>query len=242
MTFLEAERTLLALENELEERIPHRRSLAPGRARPTPLDVLAEPVLRDAPPGRARALSRAATEILRSQIEHFPETCFWDQEYLLMTLAQALTDPGYGKRWVAAVLRLQAAFGRNSTIAFRYLHDFTYGFDWAKWVRRGGPERARTGPLSLEFLEALDARGKELEALIAQDDREYPTLAPGVPRNPFVFSREPADERRLLASLAEDHLIPLQTWTLEGFPRHDVDFSEKRRERAVRLGLELAGR
>ena len=43
----------------------------------------------------------------------------------------------------ARMARLQHAYGRDTPIHFSYVHDFVYGYDWAKWVARGTDTRIR---------------------------------------------------------------------------------------------------
>ena len=59
----------------------------------------------------------------------------------------------------------------------------------------------------------MQRRGDELLELIELDDGKYPTLDGDEPRNPFPFSREPADELRLHRELARRDLIPVPTWS-----------------------------
>jgi hypothetical protein len=135
------------------------------------------------------------------------------------------------------ICRLQKLYGQNSIICFRYVHDFVYGFDWAKWVLRDPETRNVHGPFSGAFLDYIENRAHELIDLIHNDDEKYPKLESGEPRNPFVFSREPDDERRLFMTLAERDLIPVRAWTFDTTPVWNRPFAALRAEMAVELGI-----
>ena len=77
--------------------------------------------------------------------------------------------------------------------------------------------------------------GTELLALIARGDRKYPPLSPGEWRNPFDFSRTPADEALLHQTLATEGLLPLAAWDLSAQPVFDKDFYQLRQQRAAQL-------
>ena len=111
------------------------------------------------------------------------------------------------------MVALQHLYGRRTPINFGYVHDFVYGFDWAKWIaREPSLHAAAPGPFSLEFLVYMHERGHQLLELIAADDAKYPSLDGDEPRNPFPFSRAPDDEVRLHRELARRDLIPVPTW------------------------------
>lgn len=181
------------------------------------------------------ALERIADEVALN----FPDNIFLDLDALSCEMlgGGARRGPDAVAEYAAVLVDLLRTYGRHGRIQFRYIHDLTYGFDWAKWVARDPARRAPVRPFQLEFLFALRARGRELLALIDADDPEYPSLPPHTARNPFVFSREPTDETMLLESLAGDGLLPVQAWTCAPEPRWDLPFAELRCRRATELGL-----
>ncbi len=174
-------------------------------------------------------VARGLTEITRSMADNFPENIFWDLE----VIADALR----GGVPADLLARVQPLYGQNGEIRFRYIHDFIYGFDWAKWVRRAPTERATHGPFSEAFLAYSFRRGHELLALIADNDSKYGQLQDARARNPFGFSREPDDEALLFRDLAERDLLPVRAWDTSARPVWDRPFAELRTERAGALGL-----
>lgn len=212
-------------------------SLAPGRDQPTSWPALAQDLLPAEPEARQWAWAEALVAIAQAQAAQFPETLFWDFDYLAARLLAETPDVPSLESLSARVVALQALYGRASAIAFRYAHDFTYGFDWARWAAKAPAERAHHGPFSPVFITYLEQRGAELLALIAQNDTKYPRLPVGVARNPFGFSRAPADEGRLFQALAACQEIPLAAWQVDAVPRWEPPFAEWRKVRAARLGL-----
>jgi hypothetical protein len=143
-------------------------------------------------------------------------------------------------RTTEQVIRLHRLFGQGTPIRFRYVHDFLYGFDWARWVARDPQKRSSVGPYDDVFLDYLEGRGHELLALIERDDAKYPTLRDAAPRNPFPFSREPEAEAEIHRSLARLGLIPVPAWSSEGKSTWDRPYVALREEEARRLGHALA--
>ena len=86
---------------------------------------------------------------------------------------------------------VQARYGARSAIRFRYVHDFIYGYDWARWVAREPETRTAIGPYDPVFLQRMRHRADELLELIQTNDKNYPQLEQNISRNPFGFSREP---------------------------------------------------
>jgi hypothetical protein len=117
------------------------------------------------------------------------------------------------------------------------VHDFIYGFDWARWVRRDPGARLDTGPFSLRFLEQIETRGRDILTLIEADDAHYPKLSGPGARNPFSFSRDPDEELALYRRLAERGSIPVEAWRLDAQPDASRDFDRLREEAAESLGL-----
>ena len=221
--------TSLAALDTLIDSLGPRLSLAPDRERATPLSTLAE---QAAPTTLRPALAQALLQLGSAQVRAFPENIFWDFDALAHALvAESILDdaPADTIRCLGAqVAELQQLFGQGTSIRFRYVHDFVYGFDWSKWVRRNPDERTGTVPFGAEFLDYSVTRGHELLALIKNDDTKYPKLPDGTPRNPFGFSRDPADETRLFQALARADLIPLNAWEANPQGRTDQDFQHLR--------------
>lgn len=215
-------------------------SLAPDRDEATPLHTLARELLapEDAPE-LAVAFAEGLDAILVAQVEHFPETIYWDMDFMAASLlAQGRAGGAQHLRALCQdVASIQAQYGRHSAICFRYVHDFTYGYDWAKWIGRDPSTRARFGPFDAHFISYLQRRGEELVALIMADDEKYPKLPSGKPRNPFGFAREPEHEARLFAQLAEHDELPLKTWSPTNDLVWDGDYACRREERASALGI-----
>jgi hypothetical protein len=231
---------LAETDRELRSELGTLRSLCPSRETATPLVDIAEQLLT-ASTSRERgwAFAGALGDIVRAQAVSFPENVFWDFEYAaarLFDAACAVSDDELTavRRLVVDLVR---AFGRESSVQFRYVHDFSYGFDWARWVTREPPERSAVGPLDPMFLAHMRRRAFEIAGLIAHGDTKYPALERGVARNPFGFSREPADEARLLRDLAERDLIPVQAWRMDARPDWNRPYAAEREARAQALGL-----
>lgn len=206
-------------------------SLEPDRERahlPSEL-VQAHPTRTELPP----ALALIGQAIRQS----YPENLFADLDALTASLAaregDALTQAAQ------RIADLHRLYGRATSIRFRYVHDFVYGFDWARWVAREPITRASVGPFDDRFLDYLELRGRELLALIAENDAKYPVLADRVARSPFPFSREPDAERVIHRSLARKGLIPVAAWSATAHPVWDRPFVELREAEARELGLWL---
>ena len=233
------ETTLLA---EVDAKIARTRfgalTLDPNRSLATPLTELVS-TLADA--GEAPHLAATASAVAEAQLEAFPENLFWDFDFYLASVhsrAAGSGDYAGQLRAVTAVtVELMRIYGQRSVIRFRYVHDFMYGFDWARWVRRDPAGRTSVEPFDIEFLRQSERRGHDIEALIEADDRWYPKLPDGAVRNPFPFSREPEQELRLYRLLAERNAIPVQAWCVDAAPDAGRDFDELREEVANLLGL-----
>jgi hypothetical protein len=194
-------------------------------------------------PAVVDALARGLASIAAAMRRAFPGNIFGDLDYLAASLWRGAQRAPQGplpflREQCEQVATLQALFGQGTTIRFRYVHDFLYGFDWAKWVAREPNARSSVGPFDPEFLAFMGSRGHELLELIAQGrDPKYPPLPGGRPRNPFGFSREPAAEIALHQHLAREGLLPVEAWRIDAHPRWDRPFAELRRQQALRLGL-----
>lgn len=218
--------------------LPPRASLAPGRDRPTPLHTLGAHLLTpDLPPDTAEAFTHGLITLYRAQREHFPNTIFLDMDRLAADLLGTHPDPDSIEVRAEVIARLQAAFGCHSPIRFRYVHDFTYGFDWARWVRKQPQQRAHIGPFDIPFLHHMIRRAGELLELIDLHDATYPPLPDGTSRNPFTFARDPDSEHLLYTALAARDLLPVHAWDTQPHDRWDLPFKELRDQLAVDLGL-----
>lgn len=230
----------------LDDRV-ERRSLAPGRRTATPLVDLLSVVAADLDsPETASALERGLCTLALAQLEHFPGNLFWDLDFVAHdAAAQARRAPepvDHLDGLFALMAELQRVYGRTTAIHFRYVHDFSYGFDWAKWVRREPAQDGSVGPFDLGFLGYMKRRADELLALIERDDRTYPRLDDEAHRNPFPFSREPEAEIELHRSLATTGDVPVPAWRgLEAGETlvWDRDYAVHRVERAKQLGLAI---
>lgn len=233
--------TLRGADAELAASGVIRRSLCPERRLATSLLDLGVRLRSEVPCGCEEAFASGLGSIANAELRNFPENIFWDFDFTASSLlreARDAVEPAHHLSHACAlIVELQDLFGSATEIRFRYGHDFIYGFDWAKWVRKEPATRAQVGPFDLEFLRFLHHRGHELLELIADDDAKYPTLRTAEPRNPFQFSREPADEANLHQSLARDHLLPVESWLTDARPVWDKPFQRLRRERAEQLGL-----
>ncbi len=233
-----AMRSAAAVDRLLEARAFGAATLAPGRARATPI---AELVRRFAPGDAARsALADGLTRIVECWLESFPGNLFWDCDRLAKDLARA-SSPDAITANAERVAALSRGFGRRSDIRFQYVHDFLYGYDWCRWVKRSPETRAAVGPFDDEFLGYLEQRRTELEALIADDDAKYPRLEGGAHRNPFTFARDADSEARLLRKLATLDRLPVRAWDADAEARWSEPFAGWREEAARDLGLDDPG-
>jgi hypothetical protein len=185
----------------------------------------------------------ALSRIAEAQLLAFPDNIFWDFDLLACRLFAGARRGEQGaedrlRSTSDLVVRLHERFGAEP-IAFRYAHDFVYGFDWARWVAKDPDTRATIGPFDVEFLHALLNRGAELIELIARDDEKYPKLGGGA-RNSFGFSREPQHERALLEELARRGSLPVEAWRAESEPRWQPPYHVIRETVAKELHIPAA--
>ena len=228
--------------NEVQARIDATKrgalTLDPDRSAATPLQEL---VASLAGPTETEHLAVAAAEVASAQLENFPENLFWDFDHYLASVhehAAASHDyAGYIERTTLTTVGLMQLYGQQSKIRFRYVHDFMYGFDWARWVRRDPANRVGVDPFGQSFLNQSENRGQGILDLIEADDTWYPSLGEGVARNPFPFSREPEDELVLYRDLSARGFVPVQAWRIDATPDWSRDFDALREARAKALGL-----
>lgn len=217
-------------------------SLNPVQALATPFTELERSVVRPAvTPKLSTVVGLTLQDILRSMMTNFPENIFWDFDFLVASMVEqalAAREPSHFlNRFSEKLKKLMALFGNRSSVNFRYLHDFLYGFDWTKWVQKAPGTRQHYGPFSFTFLDYLAHRGRELLALIAEDDQTYRRLVRGTYRNPFSFSREPGQEAQLFKQLAARHLIPVAAWDKDTRPSWNKPFYLLREQLASELHL-----
>ena len=227
-------------DRRIEAAIGVRCSLAPDREHARSLAEVGKVLLvPEIGPHRARSFAEALARVAETFARDYPENIFWDLDHvaarLLASGEQLEIDALAGR-----LISLAERFGIRSEIRFRYLHDFIFGFDWARWVARSPEERSAVGPFDGEFLTYLEQRQAELVELIEQDDEKYGRLEPEIYRNPFLFSRDPPEERRLHRVLSERGLIPVKGWTLTGEQRWEQPFAALRDEVAAELGFARA--
>jgi len=217
-------------------------TLSPERDKSRGLvEVCAAALSPDDDEATVMALARGLAEIHTAQARSFPDNLFADHDYMAASLvrrARETTDPAASLTAACAqIARLQRLYGQDTAINFRYAHDFVYGYDWAKWVARGSDTRLGVLPFDGEFLAHMEKRAHELLALIHSDDAVYPTLPKGQERNPFPFSREPADEAALHRALVQRGELPVAAWDPDARPVWDRPYAELRVAQAERMGL-----
>ena len=239
---LPSERALAS--NTADESGPIRRSLSPQRSTATPCAVLCDLLLNgETDTSLVGVFAQGMRELEHGLLTHFPNNLYGDLDYFASAiLGEARAQPhpvDHLRQLFALTAELLQLYGCHSTIHFQYAHDFLYGFDWARWVRKATSKRQAAGPFSMEFLLYLQKRGDELLALIAKDDARYPRLATWQNRNAFTFSRVADDERLLHETLAAEALVPVEAWRRDALPRCERDYSQLRaaRARALHLGL-----
>lgn len=168
---------------------------------------------------------------------NFPDNLYADLDRLIGTMAERLREGGSDalEPYVADVVAVHERFGCHGPIRFRYVHDFLYGFDWARWVRRDVRGRSGVDPYAPGFVRRMLARGAELEAEIERNGPIYRRLAGSDYRNPFRFSREPEVEAAVFARMAADGNLPVEAHVVGGAARADRDFEALRRAYVDRL-------
>ncbi|MBN8610432.1 MAG: ferrochelatase [Deltaproteobacteria bacterium] len=221
-------------------------TLAPRGGAPRSLVALAELLLptRDDRPAlhdqQAIAWAMALSDLARAIAREFPENLFADLDHVASELRRVVATRGHValERTIDPLVRIHRSYGKSSRIRFRYVHDFLYGFDWARWVARDPQARRTIGNYDLPFLAHVEKRALELDALVEANDPSYPPLAPGEFRNPFPFDREPAAESELFRSLAEADLLPIRAFDADRpQPSADRPFTSLREQRAQAMGL-----
>ena len=212
-------------------------SLSPSKDTITPFTQLGEEHIKpDSDPNLLQAAVSGFCAIVSSQINHFPENIFWDFDHLFYIIF-SLKSPLECQRYCQSIVELQEGYGIHSKIRFQYMHDFTFGFDWARWVAKAPESRAEIGPLDPVFLAYLKQRQNELIELIKQNDTKYPTLETDAPRNPYQFARTPEAEKKLHMTLATKGLIPLEAWKAKPTAKWNEDYTSIRENLSAKLKI-----
>ncbi len=229
---------LLGVQARIQESRFGALTLDPGRSTASPL---AELVSSLADSRQLPHLAAAASAVAEAQLRSFPENLFWDFDFYLTSIHRSAADACDYASYLADITRLTVGlmtlYGQQSLIRFRYVHDFMYGFDWARWVRRAPRKRAGIEPFGVDFLRQTESRGRDILTLINADDDWYPKIDGGASRNPFPFSREPEEELSLYRVLAEKDYVPVKAWRRDTRPDASRDFDALREDVAASLGL-----
>jgi hypothetical protein len=235
-------RRLTEMDAQLQTTIPIPLSMHPARTRATSLHDIGEALLTDdLDPSLMQAFADGLCLMVVTKLDQFPDNIFWDVDYLAACLLR-LGDAHAIRDVTAHIVTLHEGFGRSSVINFRYVHDFMYGFDWARWVSHEPETRQGIGPFDKTYLYHVEERRGELVECIADHDAQFGLAADGVHHNPFRFSREPADERRLHEALAGDNLIPVQAWRFDGTRDWARPYTQIREQYAQKLGIPVRPR
>lgn len=175
-------------------------------------------------------------QMILSIRHHFPENIFWDLDYMIayaVRESQKFKEPElFWEAYTQKLNHLLAVFGCHGEIRFRYLHDFTYGFDWARWVRKDLPSRKNVQPFEMAFFDRTISRGEELLELIRQNDSRYHRLQTSSYRNPFSFSRDILEEKEMMCWLSNNNGLPIAQWNANGPINFEKDFDLIRKWRS----------
>ncbi|AFY56761.1 hypothetical protein Riv7116_4333 [Rivularia sp. PCC 7116] len=180
-------------------------------------------------------------KVLDALLHNFPENIFWDFDFIVSSLVQLALSAEEKveilKDFGNKIVSLMGMFGKESEIRFRYVHDFMYGFDWARWVKKKPNYRANSDPFCIHFIDHLLIKGEEILHSIKTNDAKYPQISGKRYRNPFCFSREPQDEYRLLNYLAACKCIPVAAWEWNTVGVWDKPFYQLREDASQKLNL-----
>ncbi|XMO23779.1 hypothetical protein ACKZJ7_13805 [Leptospira sp. 'Mane'] len=185
--------------------------------------------------------AEAVSEIVHGVMDHFPENIFWDFDYIVWKIIEnAIRSESDFERSIDLTkenfLNIFSIFGRHSTIKFRYIHDFIYGYDWLKWMLEKKRPGDNPDPYGFDFLDYISLRGVEMISLIKENDKNYPELN-GAYRNPFLHSRSDEDEIILMTDLALTGNIPIEAWNQQTNLKWDRNYSLIRHERSKQMGI-----
>ncbi|NRA45349.1 MAG: hypothetical protein HRU09_10390 [Oligoflexales bacterium] len=222
-------------DRKLKKHQPKPLSLDPNKETITPFVELGKAhILPGSDPELVRTAITGFCAIVDSQLYHYPENIFWDFDYLFKTII-TLKNPEACKNYCQTIVDLQKGYGIHSKIRFQYMHDFTFGFDWARWVAKDPENRKTIKPLDIAFLAYLKQRQTELIELIAHNDEKYPKLDTDAPRNPYKFARTPEAEKKLHMQLATKGLVPLEAWKAEPVAQWDEDYTGIREKLSAKM-------
>ncbi|MBD2387987.1 hypothetical protein [Cylindrospermum sp. FACHB-282] len=232
------------LDQILSEHSVHLLSLNPCKTLTTSFAELGDLIAEQTTDSQLITKLRETLEIIiHAQLENFPENIFWDFDFMVSSmLKQALLeDDGavlFLDNFREKMVFITELCGIKTEIRFRYVHDFIYGFEWARWVKKEPQTRANIEPFSLIFLDYLLIKGKDiLENInLNQSTTSYKLSETGY-RNPFCFSREPEDEYRLLSYLAQKQLIPVAVWNWNTQPIWNKPFQTMREQLSLELNI-----
>ena len=232
---------LAALDRDLAAREAYW-TLDPDQTRALlPTAVLDRVVQPGVPIAFTEAFIEGLVETYAAMLTAFPANLLWDLEALAVSVwRQGAADPARPtvvRHLWGRVAALQHLFGVHGPIRFRYIHDFIYGYDWARWVAEEPDTRAGIGPYDAAFVERMHHRGAELLELIDAGDAKYGPLHGDDPRNPFGFSREPEDELALHRHLAAAGDVPVRAWSVDAVPDWTRDYGKLRDDAAEALRI-----
>ena len=181
--------------------------------------------------------------IQKEECSHFPNNIFWDKDYFVAYILEVVSSypaslqQGFVDTFSSRFVSLLQLFGNQSIIKFQYLHDFSYGYDWAKWVYNDSEARSGVLPFSMQFLDRMYSRGKELEVLISENNSKYPQLQSENYRNPFQFHRTIECETIMMRRLVSLEAVPIKGWDITGNLEWNKPFNDIRNKEAERLGF-----
>ncbi len=159
------------LDEILAQQVVKPLSLNPNKYLITSFTQLEAKVIQESSDVSLRTFLRDTLQrVLDALLYNFPENIFWDFDFIVSSiLKQALLAENkldllenVGNK----IVLLMDMFGRKSEIRFRYIHDFMYGFDWARWVQKKPHQRAHLEPFCLDFLDNLINYGIQQERKI----------------------------------------------------------------------------
>ncbi len=231
----------LAIDEFIESKSIAFKSLNPAQDKAHSFQLLGRKLQEDYPDYPYTAtLAGLCLDIIKAQIRHYPQNVFYDMDFMVHECVRMSLQQENGHAFLLMLSErlqaLMATFGKETKISFQYVHDFSYGFDWAKWVGKSPEHRKNIGAFDPLFLDYLQSRGKEMLALIEVNDEKYAPLKSGEKyRNPFSFARTPAEETTLMRSLFAQNLIPLPLWDWDGVAVWDKDYQAERKIIAERL-------
>lgn len=232
---------LLAMDEAIDRLGVERHSIAPGREYATTLLELGDDHLFELPPGPARAWTDLMVRLAKAILRHFPDNVCWDLDFIAAHYAWVAKGRNSFEQLSNSVFLLEhlhKLFGAESIIRFRYVHDLSLGFDWARWVRKLPDERRTFSPYSPEFLRRMMVRGRQISGRIQSGkDPDFPPIEAGEWRNPFPFRREPLDELKVLRALAKRGELPLEVWDRDATPKWEKDYGQLRELQAERYQL-----